>query len=354
MYLKSENLKVLLIGPFGYSGGVSIHMDRLVKLLKNDISFFIIEDTPISVSKDLSFNIRIPSNFLRILKEINNNDIIHIHSGNWILRIFFVLLGTLFRKKIILTIHSFRLNFLQKIFTYLAMFSCHKIIVVNHNIKNELPKFLEKKLFVKEAFIPPFLDKKKSLDKKFKDLIKINRNKKNILLCANAFRITLIEGKDLYGIDQTISLAKYAKENKLPIFIIYIIANIISESEQELLKKYLKIINKDSLENYINIINDDISFVNLIKECDIVLRPTLSDGDSLTVREGIWFNKLVIASDVSKRPEKTILYKTGDSLDLFKKVKKSVKLKSNTNKSFYSMYDNLSTDYLNIYKQCYN
>ena len=60
--------------------------------------------------------------------------------------------------------------------------------------------------------------------------------------------------------------------------------------------------------------------MKLIECSDIVLRPTNTDGDALTVREALFLGKKVLASDIVERPEGTILFKTRDIDDLEKRL----------------------------------
>lgn len=54
----------------------------------------------------------------------------------------------------------------------------------------------------------------------------------------------------------------------------------------------------------------------LMKQCDLVLRPTNTDGDALTIREALYFGVPVIASDAVRRPTGTILFRNRDAKDL--------------------------------------
>ena len=68
------------------------------------------------------------------------------------------------------------------------------------------------------------------------------------------------------------------------------------------------------------LVHADLSFVKLIKYSDLVLRPTCTDGDALTVREALFLGKPVIASDIVSRPEGTILFKNRDYESMAGKV----------------------------------
>jgi glycosyltransferase involved in cell wall biosynthesis len=50
----------------------------------------------------------------------------------------------------------------------------------------------------------------------------------------------------------------------------------------------------------------------LISRCDVFLRPTLQDGDSISVREALSLGVPVVASDTGMRPAGAILFRPGD------------------------------------------
>ena len=57
-----------------------------------------------------------------------------------------------------------------------------------------------------------------------------------------------------------------------------------------------------------------------MKTCDLFLRPTNSDGDSVSVRESLSLGVPVIASDAAPRPNGTILFRSRDHDDLTNKT----------------------------------
>ncbi len=62
----------------------------------------------------------------------------------------------------------------------------------------------------------------------------------------------------------------------------------------------------------------------LIGTADVFLRPTLADGDSVSVREALSAGVRVVASDVGKRPPEATLFRVGDSNDLVRAVQASL------------------------------
>ena len=51
---------------------------------------------------------------------------------------------------------------------------------------------------------------------------------------------------------------------------------------------------------------------SLMLRCDVVVRSTLTDGDSMSVREALLLGRPVVASDAASRPEGCILFRAGD------------------------------------------
>ena len=71
-----------------------------------------------------------------------------------------------------------------------------------------------------------------------------------------------------------------------------------------------------------------------MQQSDIIVRPTNTDGDSLTIREGLFLNKKVLASDVVKRPEGVILFKNRNLNDMEEKLEKLIAEKDLVKHSF--------------------
>lgn len=128
------NTRILLIGPMPPPfGGVSIHIKRLSVILENDFEIDFIDES--RIVKGAYFNIR-SLNFILYLNKVLHSNLLYIHSGKRFLKYFHILVGIIFFKKIILTIHSYRvprkiiLKFSDELFFRLA----NLIVVVNPDI----------------------------------------------------------------------------------------------------------------------------------------------------------------------------------------------------------------------------
>ena len=320
-------------------------MNRLMGLLNEDVDFLVLDDSPLSISKH-KYNLRNIWSLCSNFRLIKSSDIIHIHSGNWILRILLIVIAKLFRKKIIVTLHSYRLVKIRKYLTNKSLFLTNKIICVNERIANDVK--IKDKCIVKEAFLPPTNHHEDVLPEEINRFLIQNRER--FILCANASKFVKFNGKDLYGLDQCIEVAKLARKQKTQLSIIFVIG--ITDELNPLFQSYTREIADHSLGKFIKLYPKSLSFITLIQKCDVVLRPTLSDGDALTIREALFFNKVVIASDVVKRPQGTVLYKTGDALDLYKKIQELMASKITKDSSLTNNTE--PTKYNDFYLQVYN
>lgn len=313
----SVKKKVLIIGPCPPPyGGVSVHILRLHNLLKKEFDFDFIDESPIK--KNEYFNIR--SLKLSIyLKKVYNSNILYVHSGNTLVRIFHLVIGRIFSKKIILALHGFtsappKFIFYIKGLTYRL---ANTIIVVNDDIKKRL-HLPEKKCITKEAFIPPVLKEEPPLPENIVELLYKNKRDGKVIVCANAFRLEKYKNQDLYGLDMCIEATHRLLQKNLSFIFIFIVSS--NDEKTDAYFKMERLIKELNLCNHFFLGNEKLSFVKLMQQSDIIVRPTNTDGDSLTIREGLFLNKKVLASDVVERPGGVLLFENRNVNDLETKL----------------------------------
>lgn len=312
---KKKNL--LLIGPCPPPyGGVSNHIKRLAALLKNDFDISFIDES--KNRKTTIFNIRSfkPGRYIRLIKK---SDIIHVHSGHYIFRLIHFLSSKIFRKKIIFTLHSYaekNKGSFEKYIDRLIFKNSKKVVFVN---EETFQKFSIPDSYLKEAFLPPLLNDEEILPTDISNLIKIKKANGYLISCANAWRLDLYNNEDLYGLDLCIEAAKYCKENNIKIVFLFIVSDLSGKLP---ISSYKKLIKDYDLCDVFFLYDISISFVRLIIESDIVLRPTNTDGDALTIREGLFFEKKVIASDIVSRPDNTYLFETRNIASFIETIEK--------------------------------
>jgi len=332
--------KYLQIGPYTAIGGVSVHIKRLSELLAEQYSFSFIDESPLIGTNREVYNLR-EINIFEYIRLVNNTHIIHVHSGIWWLRCLHILVGFLFRKKTIVTIHSLSnlTTGFSVIITRFFLLFASKIIIVNEDISR---KIKNKKCIVVNAFIPPNIENEKNLPNEVLDILEQNRHKK--IIVNNAFKLVFYNNEDLYGLDLIIDVARAVKMEKKNYKIIFVVTS--KEEKLNLYEHYSRIITEEGLNEIISLIPYPLSFVRLMIESDLVIRSTNTDGDALTVREAIYLNRPVIASDVISRPKGTILFQNRNSKNLFVKIKDTLNKEKKTN-------SNIQTNDRNAIKEQY-
>lgn len=176
--------------------------------------------------------------------------------------------------------------------------------------------FLPKATTIEAAFLPPdvFFESKiiatypLALHEFFKSHFPI--------ILINAFQLSFVSGKDLYGMDLTIdALVKLSKEYSKLGFL-YVFAQI-SDQEISLLKNKLEHLG---LLCFAHFLTGHQELWPLFKKADLFVRPTRSDGESVSVQEALYFNVPVVASDACKRPDGVIIFQSGNAQDFYQKI----------------------------------
>ena len=67
------------------------------------------------------------------------------------------------------------------------------------------------------------------------------------------------------------------------------------------------------------------SFISLLSLCDLFVRPTAADGDSMALRESAYLGKPIVASDAAPRPTGCLLFRQGDPSDLARCIEISLR-----------------------------
>jgi glycosyltransferase involved in cell wall biosynthesis len=83
-----------------------------------------------------------------------------------------------------------------------------------------------------------------------------------------------------------------------------------------------KLISHVGLEDNILLLGDvdHAACLSLMSVCDVFLRPTLEDGDSISVREALSLGIPVVASRAGARPAAAILFRPGDVEEMLAKI----------------------------------
>lgn len=136
-------------------------------------------------------------------------------------------------------------------------------------------------------------------------------------LVFNAYKLVYRDGRDVYGLD--VMLNAYLKIN-IPLTLILLIPQLSldqAEHIRAIVDDAQNAINRDRVHVVSRL---DIEGWKVIAKANMFVRPTITDGDALSVREALYFGVPTIVSDCTTRPDGVVLFRTGDADDLAEKI----------------------------------
>ena len=138
-----------------------------------------------------------------------------------------------------------------------------------------------------------------------------------VLLCAG--QVMPAGARDIYGLDVLLAFAPRfldAHPNARMVLVTYEVAH----ADAGLLEKYVARVRELGLAQRFLIYQSHGELWPLLKECDVFLRPTATDGDANSVREALHFGVPVVASDCVNRAPGVVTFATGDAGALLESV----------------------------------
>ncbi len=353
-----SKLRVGIVGflPPPY-GGITIHISRLRLYLKSrGIQVRIIDEYK-GINRFREKFIEY-GGFINYLKSLRVNHIYHYHSPNRFVRFLFGLLS-LFGFKTVLTLHGEGIvdqiekhGRLWRFFYTLFLSKINMIICDNAKIYQYMihQGFSEERLKIIPAFIPP--TQNPEYFNSIPDYIKCFYKKHKITVFAMGW-VKFYKNFDLYGLDMIIELV--ARLNKYYSRDVgFILKIMISDvSDVEYLNRLLEEGNK--YKDNLLIIQEDLEEIYPLEQmASVVVRPSITDGDSVSIQESLFLGTPVITSDAIPRPKGCMLFKNRDMEDFEKKVRELINklLKGETINVFSSM--NAGQEILSVYNKIVN
>lgn len=325
---EANTQKLALLG--GYPppyGGVTIHTRRLCWLLEERGVDYIVYN---AASK--------AGNCKRVLSVYHNRHlwmlwyalygkepVVYILSPRLLSWLFGAFLAKVRGKKVIVRIQNSRLiDWCGKasLRRFIAAFSLRRItqvISVNQEICEQLITIgvSPEKVHVFPGFLPPVpsdLDPHSVKSDVWKFLASHGP-----VITANG-KISFYQGEDLYGLDHLIELAIQLKPDYPNIGIIFCFSDFSDENQ-----KYLDILLSKAKDNDVldSVFFNTCSgpFLPILKEGDLFVRPTNTDGDANSIREALYLGIPTIASDAVVRPQGVVLFKSRNISHFVEKVK---------------------------------
>ncbi len=303
--MKERRKKILLIGPYPPpEGGVSVHIQRLLqRSVSNEGIELAVCDLKRGLFIDENENLH---GLFSAFRFFLSSDTVHLHLSHPLKSV----IGRIVKlsgKKLIYTQHNPREESVK---------STEKIIRLSDKVIFVYKNADEKDRLVIPAFIPP-----KKLTALPEELSKLFNGRKVMVTMSSAAKTNLPEN-DLYGFDIVLSsLNKISSAEKL--LMLFVDVNGVFE------KKYAPLILKLQKELgdriLLRYISGSIDFPALLSKADIFIRATLTDGDSIAIREALSLGARVVASDCVERPDGCLIFKSRDAVDLALKISEALK-----------------------------
>lgn len=186
------------------------------------------------------------------------------------------------------------------------------IICVNDTIRQELLKIGVKneKLHVIPAFVPPYIDIDN--EKLPAEVEGFCENRSPILVASAAFIFR--EGQDIYGLRPMVEMVSSLIDRYPNSGLVVYMGNMIGSDESDF-KDIIERVDNGDLKSNILFYRSKDEFYPVFKIAGVFLRPTLTDGDAISVRESLYYKVPAICSDAVQRPESVVLYRTMDQQD---------------------------------------
>jgi hypothetical protein len=303
-------------------GGVSVHVSRLRSLLaRNDVEYVLYEQNGKADRGDAKVVPldRSPIGFLRFLATVPERVLhLHFHNPNAL-----VCATSALRmrrgKQYILTLHSENLlhswETMTRVARRLASSYCrsaHHVVCVNSKIQ----RFVIDSLGVREdstSHIPAFLapSDEESCDSNipvaFREFLATHQT----IVGSHAWFGSFHQGSHIYGLDAIARLVEEVHSTDRSIGVYTVISGCYSDAHR---REVLQLRERFAETWFIN--EQPFSTPAVFRKTDVFLRPTATDGDSVSVRECLFYGATVLASDAVPRPDGCVTYPFGDHKSL--------------------------------------
>ena len=309
-------MQYFLFGPYPpILGGVSVFNYRYIKILRD--AGYDVKNIDLSTTSKLRRYLYYIQSLVCPRKSI-------YHLDKFVLPLAVVLLLRPFRSVIILHNHSCRyIDALGRIERHILRLFLNRIDECIFISSSLLPYYTRNRLelpctvTIQSPFLPPPIEEEDIIWKTYDTkMLHFVTNRKPLII-ANASKLVFYKGIDLYGLDMCVDLISKLTTKYPQIGLLFALAEI---GEMKYFEESIQRINKANIATHFFFMTGQKELWPLFRKCDLMIRPTYSDGYGISVAEALFFNCPAIASDVSDRPKGTILFKNRDFDDLLSKV----------------------------------
>ena len=139
------------------------------------------------------------------------------------------------------------------------------------------------------------------------------RQRRGPLIASGTGRLVATKGLDLYGLDQFVRAARKVLVDRPDAGFVYLIG---AHGDAGLLESATSYVRDQGLQDAVCIHVGDLPGPVMWQAADVYVRPTLDDGDAVSIREAMHLGVPAVASDAVGRPPGCRTYRSGDADDL--------------------------------------
>ena len=320
--------KIAIIGPYPKPyGGISVYIKRILTELDRmevDYDFFNTTKYSQHIKSNISFFNVLPIFRGMLRLTFNSYDLIHYNSPNILGRLYLMLLAMVLRKNVYIHVHGASLHdaLESKFILFLIKKMVHSINIIadNEDIYTLAKGIGARKVFLIDAFVPPSI----SLDSYHANQYRKLENIDFFVSMVGWF--AEYKERDLYGFDIVCEAVKILNEDKY--INMHIMVSVNGISSNTVYNDFLKLKSRFGLDDNFTLILEEVEEIwPLFLSADVFIRPTVSDGSAVSIKESLWLGTPVIASDCTKREQGVELFKCGSGKDLSLKLKNFYKNK---------------------------
>lgn len=307
-------------------GGVSVHIKRVMHKLEkqNNKVFFFNTEQRRSFNFVLSYAIRF---IMWLLK--HKPDVIMYHSiylaNSYVDMVIITLYCIWYNKQIIYIEHDCRHMYqrsflIKKLFSMIINRSNTLVLIGSKTYQSygDNGIMLPAQITVESAFLAPHGNDYEIIIKTYPSSLWNFIDHHKPCMLVNASQLLLIDHtQDLYGINMSLRLLKRMRQYHPSLGLIIALAQPGNKDYYNCLLRY---IYKQELTRHIFMLDGQKELWPLFTHIDLFVRPTLSDGASVSIEEALYYNVPVVASDVCCRPERAYIFKSADDDDFARVV----------------------------------
>jgi glycosyltransferase involved in cell wall biosynthesis len=310
--------KIAIVGPFPPPyGGISVHIQRITRQLPPE-AYVLYNSHPGTNPGAVDFYGK--KKYLVFFRlAFTGYRLVHSHSTDPLLRILFGILG-IFRKNIYLHIHGESLTdylqhrhpgayLMKRLIRYLNILAC------NSELMEKIRLYNPRSITEIDAYLPPVFDGA-MLDEyleRYGEFYKKHRFTVSMTGWFDYYR-----GEDLYGYDLAVRVLQKCIEKGLDVSMVFSVNGIRS---RELFDSVMDYVRQNKLDDRLLIIHEDLPEAwPVFLASRLFLRPTVTDGAAVSIKEALWTEIPVIASDCIVRPSEVTLFKNRSADDLYDKI----------------------------------